>query len=65
MVRRALVPRWLIIVVEIDNIRRKFFIGEIVLALYLYVYYLLTCHFQVYDQIPETFSETNPVYSLS
>ena len=58
-------PRWLIIVVEIDNIRRKFFIGEIVLAWYLYVYHILTSHFQIYDQISETFSETNPVYSLS
>jgi len=57
-------PRWLTIVVEIDNIRRKIFIGEIVLAWYSYVYHLLTNHFQVYDQIPETFLETNPLYSL-
>lgn len=57
-------PRWLTIAVEIDKIRRKVFIGEIVLAWYPYVYHLLTNHFQCYDQIPETFSETNPAYFL-
>jgi len=33
-------PRWLTIVVEIYNIRRKYFIGEIILAWYSYVYHL-------------------------